>query len=146
MSRIRETLREMRQAFVFFVGIGGIAFLVFYIGCLVVGRCYLAYDSRIVELGICLDSTTYESVTTVPSQTKQLYLCGEIEGTTPRPGAIYMYFNEEVVYTQGFEEKPGSFIQSLPSTTDLRVGEYRVEVYYARRLLAHVEFTVSNGS
>lgn len=146
MYRIRETLREMRQVFVLVVGLASAAFLIFYLACLAFGRCHLTYDSHIVELGICLQNDAYAPVTSVPFLTKQLFLCGEIEGTTPRPGAIYLYFNGHVRYIQRFEQKPGLFFQPLPVMTDLRPGEHKIEVYYARRLLASVEFKVVNGS
>jgi hypothetical protein len=115
--------------------------LILYVGCLLVGKCYLRYDSAITEIGVCLD-TDYQPVVEVPSDTEQLFLCGKVEGTTPHRGALYLFYENEVIYSADADQPPGTFFQRLPVDKIRQPGSYRVEIWYAKRVLASTEFSV----
>lgn len=144
MSRIVGVLKEMRQMLPAVVGVGGTVFLILYVGCLAIGKCYLTYDSVITEIGICLD-TSYQPVTDVPHSTQQIYICGLIEGTTPRPGRLYLFYEGKVLSSSDFDQQPGWFFQPLRTSQELRPGAYQVEIGYARRILAQTEFYVTDN-
>jgi hypothetical protein len=144
MSRIVGVLNEMRQVLPAVVAVGGTVFLIIYVGCLVIGKCYLTYDSVITEIGICLD-TSYRPVTEVPRSTQQIYICGLIEGTTPRPGGLYLFYEGKVLSTSDFDQHPGRFFQPLRTSQELKPGAYRVEIGYARRILAQTEFYITDN-
>jgi len=124
--------------------LGGVVFVLFYFTCLLVGKCYLNYDSTFSEFYLCR-SPTAEPVPTVSKREEQLYICGKIEGTTPRPGGLYLFRNGVVVLNTHFEQKPGSFIEPLPMPSELQPGRYRIEIGYAKRMLATTEFEVTEN-
>jgi hypothetical protein len=117
--------------------------LILYAGCLLLGRCYLRYDSQIRVISICLKNTTYQTVPSFSTDIEEIYLCGQIEGTTPRPGGLYLFFQDTVIYTTDFEQPPGVFFKSLPIERMRQPGTYRIEIWYAKRLLATTEFSVT---
>ena len=121
--------------------VGFATILLVNIGCLLLNECYLEYDSVISEVGVCLD-TDYQPVANVPLNPKQLFLCGKIEGTTPRPGGLYLFYENRVIYTADYKHDPGVFFQLLPTEQQLEPGKYRVEILYAKRKLASTEFFV----
>jgi hypothetical protein len=115
--------------------------LLFYVGCLLVGKCYLRYDATIAEIGVCLD-TDYQPVVNVPSTTEQLFLCGKVVGTTPHDGWLDLFYEDEVVYSADADQPPGTFFQPLPVDKIRQPGSYRIEIWYAKRLLASTKFFV----
>lgn len=134
---IREAYMIIGVAFILSVG------LLLYSICLFLGWCYLKDDSTFSEIGICLTDEMYQPVRDVSAEIEALYLCGQIEGTTPRRAGFYLFFQNTVTYTADFEHAPGLFFQSLPIPRMRQPGTYRIEMWYARRLLATTEFSVN---
>lgn len=116
--------------------------LLLYAACLFLGRCYLQYDSTLAEIGVCLD-TDYQPVINVPISTEQLFLCGKVVGTTPHREVIDLLYEGEWIYSIVVEQRPGTFFQPIPVNRIQRPGTYRIEIWYAKRLLATTEFSVT---
>lgn len=143
VSAQRNTHRSIRQILIGSVSIGAIVFLLFSLTCLLLGKCYLEYDSTFTEFYVCQESTK-ELVRTLATGDEDLFLCGTIQGTTPRPGGLYLFYNDVVILNTHFEQLPGQFIEPLPIPTKLEAGRYRIEIGYAKRILASTEFEVTN--
>jgi hypothetical protein len=94
-------------------------------------------------MGVCLEESNPQIVTTIPKGTKLVYLCGSIEGTSPRPGALYFFHDGQVVYYDDFEHKPRKFFHLLPLSSDAS-GTYVVEIISAKEVLARTEFSVDS--
>ncbi len=133
--------RSVRQILIGVVAIGGTIFVLFYMTCLLLGKCYLEYDSTFTDFYLCQESTR-EAVHVVSTGSKDLFLCGNIQGTTPRPGALFLFHDDIYVLQTSFEQLPGEFIEPLPVPEKLEAGHYRVEIGYAKELLASTEFEV----
>lgn len=147
MTQSTDSLRppRPRQVLIIAVVVGGIGFLLVAYSCLFRNSCYLSYDSEITEVGICLEEAVYEFVTTVPDHADHVYLCGRIEGTTPRPGRFHLFragTDLPSVYSTDFEEPVGLFFFSLERQKLLEPGEYEVQIGYARETLARTKFSV----
>lgn len=123
------------------MSIGAVVFLLFSLTCLLLGKCYLEYDSTFTEFYVCQESTR-EPVRALSTRDKDLFLCGTIQGTTPRPGRLYLFYDDVVVLHTHFEQLPGEFMEPLPMPEKLEVGHYHVEIRYAKRILATTEFDI----
>ena len=134
-------LQKGRKFLLVFALLGFTAFCLLYFTCLITSRCNLNIDSKIAEASICLERDIYQPVLTVPRNVEQVYLCGQIEGTTQRPGRLYVSYNGEVILSEHFEHKPGQFFHVLPISLNL-TGRYNVKIVYAKSELANVAFTV----
>jgi len=141
MMKELNTFRTPREILGIIVLTGGAIFIALYLACLFMGRCYIEYTSTITELGICLD-TSYHPVQTPLANVEQLYICGNVEGQTPRPGGLYLYYEGKVIYTDSFKEYPGIFHQLLLPSGPFKTGEYKVEIVYAKTLLAQATFEI----
>lgn len=141
MSAQRNTHRSLRQILIGIVSIGAVVFLLFFLTCLLLGKCYLEYDSTFTEFYVCQEATG-ELVRTLSTKDEDLFLCGAIQGTTPRPGGLYLFYNDVVILNTHFEQLPGEFMVQLPTPKKLETGHYRVEIGYAKRILASTEFEV----
>ena len=135
-----STNRSSKEMVLAIALIGGIISIVFYLTCLLFGKCYREYDSTIVNLEIC-SNTSQRPVETISVNTK-LLVCGQIEGTTPRPGGLYLFYEDRVIFTTDFRQDPGDFQQLISLDKPLIVGEYRVEIGYAKQILAETKFEV----
>jgi len=142
VSLQQSTHRSIRQILIGTVSIGAIVFLLFFLTCLLLGKCYLKYDSTFTEFYVCRESTR-ELIRMVSTEDEDLFLCGAIQGTTPRPGGLYLFYNDVVILNTHFEQLPGEFIEPLPLPTKLEAGHYRIEIGYAKRILASTEFEVT---
>ncbi|MFN8440421.1 MAG: hypothetical protein U0175_06630 [Caldilineaceae bacterium] len=120
------------------------AFLV-YLGCLASGRCAQNYTSEIVTVGICRQDSKYTPLTNVSLPPGQVYYCGEVSGTTRRPGATYLYRDDKVIYSEEFSEYPGVFIKKIPPQYTLEPGSYVISIGYARKTLAKVKFDIRSN-
>jgi hypothetical protein len=103
-------------------------------------------DSKITQLGVCLDPTQLAPVESVPIDIDQFYLCGTVEGTTFRTGTLYIFYLNEVVFQDGVKLDPGAFFLPIsPDQFEISVsGRYRAEVRY-RQVLAKTEFTLTRA-
>jgi hypothetical protein len=142
MLTLTDSPKRLQVVFITlgFMAVAGIA--VFVTGCWLLGKCY-RIDSTITAMGICLEGSNPQMVTTVPKGTQRVYLCGRIEGTSPRPGWLELFHNEDVIYGEHFEYQPGQFYHPILIPNDAS-GLYVVEIGYAREVLARTEFSVDS--
>jgi len=124
--------------------LGGI-FVYWSLACLFTGKCYFTYDSDIIELGVCRDME-YHPVVSIPQGTNILYLCGIIDGVTPRRGSISL-FNEDgksLPVESIFHHNQGVFYHPITRTKEFGIGMYKVEIWYLQsgRTVVQTEFEI----
>ena len=139
-NAVQNLNTELKRLLIWGAAVGIVVFFIYSL-CLLFGVCYWTIDAEISELAICLD-TEYRPVSRVPASSDTVYLCGRIEGTPPRPGSLYLFHGNRVIYTTDFNHSPGQFFQQLPARRLEEAGSYRVEIWYAREVLARTEFLV----
>jgi|GEM_PF-3479779 len=121
----------------------------------ILGACYItgiipplaSYNADITKFSLCLDNLGYTPISTIPKPTDKFYLCGVVEGTTNRPGTLYLFYEDTVIFQKGLELKPGNFsvlivIEQLDS---FQVGSYRVDIRYEKQILAETSFQVTDS-
>ena len=102
-----------------------------------------SYNAEIVELGICLHNSQYVPVQSFPNNTNQVYLCGKLQGTTYRTGALYLFYEESVIYQDDVRLALGTFFAPIAlENQTFKPGHYRAEIGYAHQILAQTQFTV----
>lgn len=106
-----------------------------------------ARNSTVVtEVGICVDSSTYQPVTEVPAGTERFYLCGELDGSIPLQGSLYLFDADKgapSIYQTDFKESPGIFFFELTGKKVLEPGRYSVQLLSVRTTMAEIEFSVN---
>jgi hypothetical protein len=141
-SHTTQFSKEVKRFIAIAVVVAAVVLIV-YSTCIWLGRCYAQFDSKIADINICLSETEYQPRSSFPNNVSQVYLCGHVEGTTPRTGGLYLFSHEDVIYTTEFAQSPGLFFQELP-VEEIRIpGIYRVEIWYAKLLLNQTEFSVT---
>ena len=122
---------------------GGLALigLVSFNVCVFMGKCYRSYDSTFQTIGICTDADSFTPLVSSKVEPGQLFVCGEIVGSTPRPGVLYLFHEGKIMYsTTEFWHEVGGFSEPLPLKYTQALGNYEVRIGDARRELA--KFTV----
>jgi len=140
----RESLKELYVIALVLMVVG--MFVLWSFRCIFTGKCYLTYDSNITELGVCLD-TEYHPIMSISQATEDLYLCGVIDGVTPRRGSVYLFDKDgkSISVDSIFHHDLGIFYHPLTRAKEFQPGRYRVEIWYlqsGRRTKVQTEFEV----
>lgn len=128
-----------------FLAVGGFSLicLASYNVCVFMGKCYRSYDSTFQTIGICTEADSFTPLDSPSVQPGQLFVCGEIEGSTPRPGVLYLFHEGKIIYsTTEFWHEVGGFSEPLPLKYTQAPGNYDVRIGSARRELAKFTFKV----
>lgn len=142
---MKMKLRNTVVTILLVVGGVGLIGLVSYNVCVFMGKCYRSYDSTFQTIGICTEADSFIPLITPSVQSGQLFVCGKIEGSTPRPGVLYLYHEGKIMYfTTEFWHEVGSFSEPLPLKYTQVPGNYQVRIGYARRELAKFTFKVAD--
>lgn len=103
-------------------------------------------DSSYTEFHICLQESKYEPVTEVPSDIKEIFVCGIIEGdgSGERGGVLYIYTKGQIIFSHSIGHYPGIFFEKI-NVENFTSGNYRIDVGSDKRVIASTEFQIINS-
>ena len=136
-----------------------IIFWLFFIGSLVgisisiytyfLGEAIVAPDDvKITNFGVCdnLDPREYKIIQEISRFKAYIYICGYLETPAPVQLSIYLYKEpeNEFLYSNPVDEKfkDGFFYELIEFTRMPEKGQYRIDVYYFRNVIAKISFKV----
>lgn len=83
----------------------------------------------------------------IPEGSGPFYVCGELKTTIPIELSLFLYTTNEnkyIFHTEIYELRQGFVKLLIDSVPNLAAGKYRVEVWYARKLLSTTFFSISS--
>ena len=99
--------------------------------------------STITEVGVCETDKQYSPVATVTLPAKNLFICGVIDGSTPRTVWFYIYDDDRAIaHTSGTIGPGPFFISRIAWISPLAPGDYRIEAGYEKVVVTRSKFDV----
>lgn len=126
----------------FFIG-GSLGFLVILIILQFSGRGFVGNTAKFTQFQVCLDTNNGQPINVIPIGTKTIYLCGLIEGKGILQGALDLYQSDRLIENRYFEHFPGVVSERISIERGLEIGQYRIEIISAKRVIAKTKFTVA---
>lgn len=108
------------------------------------GQWHPRMDGRITEVHICDSDVDYVPATKFSFTTKQLYICGTVEGTNFTRANFHLWCNSNSIFNDYRRLDIGNFFIPLPQTghSNYEQGDCRVTVQYDRIVAHEVNFSI----